>query len=174
MWSTLLQITSLLVIHLHLKWHRAYIFHRCATTNWDRNISSWYSCSTCCGDSHSRHHLGSSDRNFYCKEQTLPTLHSGTCYVSCAGISVAMITSNNPSLEQHQPEGWLLLSGAHVAHCYIPLLTLPILLCIICIRRYSISTVAGKTSTSIIYLYYYVSYLKLPLRSSTCTTMCHI
>jgi len=94
-WSILLQITSLLVIHLQLKWHRAYIFHRCATTNWNTNISSWCSYSTCHGDSHSCHHCGSSDRSFYCKEQTLPTLHSGTCYVSCAGVSVAMITSNN-------------------------------------------------------------------------------
>ena len=28
-----------------------------------------------------------------------------TCYVSCAGISVAMITSYIPYMEQHQPEG---------------------------------------------------------------------
>ena len=98
---------SVLVIPLQLKWHRAYIFHRCATTNWNTNISSWYSCSTC-GDSHSCHHLGSSGRSFNCKEQTLSTLHSGTCYVSCGGVSVAMITSNIPYMEQHQPERWLL------------------------------------------------------------------
>ena len=152
-WSTLLQITSLLVINLQLKWHRAYIFHRCATTNWNRNISSWYSCSTCCGDSHSCHHLGSSGRSFYCKEQTLPTLHSGTCYVSCAGISVAMITSNNPYMEHHQPEGWLLfwLEIAFIC-CPGSALLHPIINIAHSALYYSLSTVVGKMSASIIYL----------------------
>ena len=91
----------IIVIHLQLKWHLAYIFHSCATNN--RNISTWYRSWICCGDIPCGCHYGNSDWSSNCKEQTLPTLHWGACRVSCTVITKLHLHWQQSLEEQHEP-----------------------------------------------------------------------